>query len=74
MDRKFVTARLRVDSKEMDEVRTLFSVVPALEPANGGPDDDEFVEAMEQAIDISIENAFPDPHFTARRQYDVKSR
>ncbi len=72
MSRKFVTARLTADSSEMESVRTLFSSVPAFEPANGGPDDAEFVGALELAIDVATCESFPDPHFTARQQYTVK--
>lgn len=72
MERAYVTAFLEDDSPEMEEIRGLFATIPVHEPANGGPDDDGFLGAMQSAINTDSRGAFPSPYFTSKQQYSVK--
>lgn len=72
MSRTFVTSRLEDGTPEMDSIRDLFEKIPEIEPANGGPNDDEFISAMELSAKSELSMPFPDPYFTAQSKYDSK--
>lgn len=76
MPRTFVTGPISADDAAAEEMKSLIGVIPRVEPANGGPDDDDFLDAMEAVVsdDRFQITGFPDPTFTARAQYRVKGQ